>query len=74
MFDREGNKLKFVTFSQMMGLVSLKPGTSSSILSSQQFYIFSNYVNELILKNMGLYQESRLDTLVNHIKCIGTKS
>lgn len=57
----------------MMGLVSLKPGNNHEALTDQQFYAFSNYVNELILKNLGLYPESRLDTLVNHLKCIGVK-
>lgn len=39
----------------MMGLVSLKQGTENDALTAEQFYGFSNYVNELILKNMGLY-------------------
>ncbi len=39
----------------MMGLVSLKPGTQNDVLTTQQFYAFSGYLNELIIKNMGLY-------------------
>lgn len=57
-----------------MSLISLKPGTLNDTLTNSQFYAFSNYVNELILKNLGLYSESRLDILVNHLKCIHNKN
>lgn len=57
-----------------MGLVSLKEGTDHEALTSNQFYAFSNYINEVILKNMGVYPESRLDSLVNHVMCINSKN
>jgi len=73
-YIREENKFKFLPFTQMMGLISLKSGTGHDALTSWQFYAFSNYLNELILKNMGLYPESRLDVLVNHLKNINNKN
>lgn len=58
----------------MMRLISLKTGVYHEALTKNQFYAFSNFVNELILKNMGLYPESRLDILINHLKSINHKS
>jgi hypothetical protein len=44
-----------VPFAKITGLVSLKPGVSNPALTHHQFYAFSNYLNELILKNLGLF-------------------
>ena len=57
-----------------MNLISQKNFDKLTVVNTPQFEGFANYINQLILKSFGLYAESRLDILVNHIKTIGAKA
>ena len=56
-----------------MGLIKGNWDTEPALLQTQ-FDGFANHVNELILQSLGLYYESRLDLLLNHIRTIGSKA
>jgi hypothetical protein len=58
----------------MTKLISLKSGEGNDALSSNQFCCFSDYINGLILKNMGFYNGSRLDFAINHLKTVNFKN